>query len=295
MERLNGPARLRQLLARPGIIVQPAIFSGLTAKIAESLGFEAIALGGYAMGASFATSEPLLSLEDVASFTRQVTRATALPLMVDIGTGYGEPIHVRHSVRTIEHAGAAAIHVEDQWYPKRAHYHQGLEHVVPLDELVMRVRAAVEGRRDDAFVICARTDAIATDGYEEGIRRARACAQAGADMVMLFPSNEDETRRAPKDLPGIPLVYVNSSGNRLNRGVFNTGDLQSWGWKMAYDAIVTTNIAALGVREVLGRLKVTGETGADPEQMRGARKFVEDVIGLDELYDIERRTVEGSP
>jgi methylisocitrate lyase len=273
----QGPSALRALMRAGGIIVQPAIYNGLSARIAEDAGFKAIGLGGYAMGASMAVSEPLLSLEDVARFTREVTTVSSLPVMVDIGTGYGEPVHVRHSVRSIENAGGAAIHIEDQWYPKRVHYHQGVEHVVPLDEMLMRVDAAVKGRRDDDFVICARTDAMRTDG---------------ADLIMMFPNNEEETRQAPKDLPGVPLVYVNSSGNRLNRGVFNVSQLEEWGWKMVSDAIATTNVTALALRSALSTLASTGETGLDGEEMRATRKYVEDVIGLDELYDIERRTVE---
>jgi 2-methylisocitrate lyase-like PEP mutase family enzyme len=288
----QGPSALRALMRAAGIIVQPAIYNGLSARIAEDAGFKAIGLGGYAMGASMAVSEPLLSLEDVARFTREVTTVSSLPVMVDIGTGYGEPVHVRHSVRSIENAGGAAIHIEDQWYPKRVHYHQGVEHVVPLDEMLMRVDAAVKGRRDDDFVICARTDAMRTDGYEEGIRRAAACMEAGADLIMMFPNNEEETRQAPKDLPGVPLVYVNSSGNRLNRGVFNVSQLEEWGWKMVSDAIATTNVTALALRSALSTLASTGETGLDGEEMRATRKYVEDAIGLDELYDIERRTVE---
>lgn len=288
----TGPSALRALLAEPGIIVQPTIYNGLGARIAQDLGFKALGLGGYAMGASMAISEPLLTREDVARFTREVTTVSSLPVMVDIGTGYGEPVHVRQTVRAIENAGGAAVHLEDQWYPKRVHYHQGVEHTVPLDVLLQRVDAAVKARRDDGFVICARTDAMRTDDYEEGIRRAKACTEAGADMVMMFPNDEEETKQAPKDLPGIPLVYVNSSGNRLNRGVFNVRLLEEWGWKMVSDAIVTTNVTARALREVLSALATTGETGADGAEMRTYRKYLEDVIGLDELYAIEQETVE---
>lgn len=289
---MNGPEQLRRLLAEPGVIVQPAVFNGLSARIAQTLGFRALGLGGYAMGASMAVSEPLLSIEEVARFTREVTAVVDLPVMVDIGTGYGEPVHVRHSVRTIERAGGAAVHLEDQWYPKRVHYHRGIEHVVPLEEMLDRVRAAVRGRKNPDFVVCARTDAMRTESYDEGVRRALACAEAGADMVMIFPNDEEETRSAPKDLAGIPLVYVNSSGNRLGRGVFNVRDLGEWGWKVVSDAIVTTNVTAQAIRSTLARLKEMGESGLDQSVMREVRQYLEDVIGLDELYRIEKETVE---
>lgn len=284
--------RFRELLQRPGLVSQPVVFDGLGARIAEDLGFDAIGLGGYAMGAHLATSEPLLGLEDVATLARYITGVCDLPLMVDAGAGYGEPLHVRHTVRILERAGAASVHIEDQIYPKRVHYHKGIEHIIPVEEMVTRLRHAVDAKRDPNFVICARTDAMATDGYEEGIRRARTYMDAGADMVMMFPNSEDETRRAPKDLPGVPLIYVNSTGNRLNRGLFSTQQLEGWGWKVASDAISSVNVTARALREMLTTLKDTGRPGLDQAEMIPNRKFIEDTIGLDRFYAIEEATVE---
>lgn len=282
----------RRRLSQPGIVHQPVVFDGLGARMAQEIGFEAIALGGYAMGAHTATSEPLLSLSDVAAITRQVSLVSSLPVMVDAGAGYGEPVHVMHTVRVLEQAGAASIHIEDQIYPKRVHYHAGIEHVVELDEYLTKIRTAVRARRDPDFVIVARTDAMRTDDYDEGIRRARAAVEAGADAVMLFPNDEDETRAAPADLPGVPLVYVVSSGNRLDRGVFSTGELDAWGWKVASDAISTINVTARALRSVLTTMRETGSNGLDQHEMIGVRKALEDTIGLDEHYALERETVE---
>lgn len=212
--------------------------------------------------------------------------------MVDAGAGWGEPVHTMHSVKVLEHAGAASVHIEDQIFPKRVHYHKGVEHVIPVEEMTTKLRAALRARADPDFVIVARTDAMRTDGYDEGIRRARAYAEAGADMIMMFPNTEEETRAAPQDLPGIPLIYVNSEGNRLGRGVFGVQDLGAWGWKMASDAITTINVAARALRDVLSALKETGRTGLRQDEMIPVRKFVEDTIGLDRYYQIEEETVE---
>lgn len=292
--RFTTPARakFRELLARPGLVPQPVVYDPLGARIAEEVGFEGLGLGGYAMGAHLASTEPLLSLEDVAAITRRITGASSLPLMVDAGAGYGEPLHVMHTVRTLEQAGAASIHIEDQIFPKRVHYHKGIEHIIGLDEMVAKVRAAVAGRRDPNFVIVARTDAMRTDDYDEGIRRAAAYAEAGAEVIMMFPNNADEARRAPQDLPGVPLVYVNSTGNRLGRGVFTIGDLEEWGWKFVNDAITTINVAARAQREFLENWKRSGEPGVDAEEMVRVRKQIEDTIGLEEYYRIEEETVE---
>ena len=282
----------RALLAEPGIIVQPSLPDPLTARIAEDAGFRALSLGGYAMGAHRATTEPLLSLEDVAQMVRNIRAVTSIPLMVDAGAGWGEPMHVMHTVRVLERAGAAALHIEDQGYPKRAHYHKGVEHVIPLPDMLQKVRAAVAARTDPDFVICARTDAMRTDGYAEGIRRAEAFMAAGADLVMMFPNNDAETEAAPKDLPGVPLVYVNSTGNDQGRGVYPAAVLEGWGWKVAYDSISVTNVVFGAVQEFMAHLRATGETGFDTDRVRAVRKAVERTIGLEELYELEASTVE---
>jgi len=260
--------------------------------MAEEIGFEGLSLGGYAMGAHLACSEPILSLDVVAEITRNITRRTSLPLMVDAGTGWGEPVHVMHTTRVLEQAGAAWIHIEDQHYPKRVHYHKGIEHVVDLDEMLMRIEAAVSARTDPNFVIVARTDAIRTDGYDEGIRRAAACIEAGAEAIMIFPSDDEETRRAPQDLAGVPLVYVNSTGNRFGRGVFAHEQLEDWGWSFVNDAITMTNVVAQAMRKYLVTFKETGHPGVDPEEITVVRQELENTIGLEDLYRIEAETVE---
>ncbi len=282
----------RQLLAEPGIIVQPSLADPLSARIAESVGFRALSLGGYAMGAHRAVTEPLLSLEDVAQMMRNIRAVTQLPVMVDAGAGWGEPIHVAHTVRVLEQAGASSLHIEDQQFPKRAHYHKGVEHVVPLEEFLVKLRAALAARSDPDFVICARTDSMRTHGYEEGIRRARACFEAGADLVKVFPNNDEETEAAPRDLPGVPLVYVNSTGNDQGRGVYPVQRLQEWGWKVVYDSISVTNATFAAVRDFLGRFQRTGYPDFGDTDVVAIREGVEAAIGLNELYEIEAATVE---
>lgn len=282
----------RQLLAEPGIIIQPSLADPLSARIAAAAGFRALSLGGYAMGAHRAVTEPLLSLEDVAQMMRNIRAVTPLPVMVDAGAGWGEPIHVAHTVRVLEQAGASALHLEDQQFPKRAHYHKGVEHVIPLEEFLVNLRTALAARRDPDFVICARTDSMRTHGYEEGIRRARACFDAGADLVKVFPNNDEETEAAPRDLPGVPLVYVNSTGNDQGRGVYPAQQLEVWGWKVVYDSISVTNVTYAAVRDFLTRFARNGYPDFGSADVVAIRKGVEATIGLNELYAIEASTVE---
>jgi methylisocitrate lyase len=284
--------RFRALVARPGMIVAPACYDPLTARIAASVGFECIALGGYALGSASAISEPLMTMTEVVDAARRITACVDIPLIVDAATGFGEPLHVMRAVREFEAAGVAAIHIEDQIFPKRAHYHRDYrEHTVSAEEMVDKVRFAVQARRDPDFAIIVRTDTMRTEGYEEGIRRARLYAEAGADLVMLFPNTAEEAARAPKESP-VPLVYVNSSGNRVGRPVYPVQELERLGYKINYDAISVTIASFQATSVLLKHLKETGLTGLDPAEAIAARKGIEDTIGLEEHYAIEEQTVE---
>jgi len=284
-------AIFRNMLESPGIIHAPIAYDPLSAKIAEKVGFPALDIGGYALGASSCVPEPLISLEEVAIATRRMTAAVNIPVMVDGGAGYGDAVHVMRTVQLLEQAGAAAIHIEDQLFPKRVHYHKGQEHVIPADEMCEKIRYAAQSRRDSAFVIAARTDAMRTDGFAEGIRRANLYAEAGADMIMIFPNNPEEARRAPCEVR-TPLIYVNSEGNRLGRPIFGIGELEDMGYKMVNDAISAITVMFKSVKELFVRLKETGHTGMDQEVFRKVRKEIEDTIGLEDYYRIEEKTVE---
>lgn len=290
MERAT--TRLRRLLERPGLIVAPACFNPLSARLAAEVGFESLALGGYALGAESAISEPLMTMTEVVEAARRITAVVDLPLIVDAGTGYGDPLHVTRAVREFEAAGVAAVHLEDQVFPKRAHYHRDYrEHTIPADEMAIKVRFAARARRDPDFVLIARTDAMRTEGYAEGVRRANLYAEAGADLVMLFPNTPEEAERAPRDCQA-PLVYVNSSGNRVGRPVYATPELEALGYKIAYDAIGLTIAAYQAIRGLLEQLRTTGRNGLDQTQAIATRQAIEDTIGLEESYRIEEQTVE---
>ena len=281
----------REMLKAPGIIHAPIAYDPLTAKIAEQVGFRCLDLGGYALGASSCVPEPLLSLEEVCIATRRITAAVNIPLMVDGGAGYGEATNVIRTIHEFERAGAASVHIEDQVYPKRVHYHKGIEHVIPAEDMCEKVRYAVRARRDPDFVIVARTDAMRTDGFAEGVRRANLYAEAGAAMIMIFPNNAEETRQAPKEIRA-PLIYVNSEGNRLSRPLLPINQLEDYGYKMVNDAISAITVMYKNVKELFTRLKQTGSTGLDQEAARKIRKEIEDTMGLDDYYRIEEQTVE---
>src|ERR1700686_4802177 len=143
----------QEMLKSPGIIHAPIAYDPLSAKIAERVGFRALDIGGYALGASSCVPEPLLSLEAVAMATRRMTASVNIPIMVDGGACYGDAVHVDRTVQVLEQAGAAAVHIEDQLFPKRVHYHKGQEHVIPAEEMCEKIRYATKSRFDSGFVI----------------------------------------------------------------------------------------------------------------------------------------------
>jgi 2-methylisocitrate lyase-like PEP mutase family enzyme len=248
-------------------------------------------MGGFDLGAHLATSEPLLCLEEVVRAARYITAAINIPLIVDAGAGFGEPLHVMRTVREIESAGAAGINLEDQIFPKRAHYHKGIEHIIPIEDMIAKIKAALAARRDPDFVIRARTDAMRTSGFAEGVKRANLYREAGADVSHVFPNNIDELRQAPKEITG-PVSTLNSMGNLLNRPLVNNKELEDMGYKMVTLGIGAIIVTAKAIKEMAEKMYALNQPVMDSEEMRTYRRYIEDTIGLDKMYQIEKSTVE---
>ena len=283
--------RLRRLMDAPGLIRAVNVYDPLTARIAESVGFQALGLGGFQLGAHLCTTEPLLTMTEVMNSARYITQSVRVPLKVDCGAGFGEPVHVTRTIREAEAAGIACIHIEDQFYPKRAHYHRGIEHVIPVEEMIDKIRAAVSARTDPDFVIVARTDAMRTDDVNEGIRRANLYAEAGCDMVEVFPNNLEEARLVPREVSA-PALYVNSPGNRMGRAVIPWQELEDMGYKMVLDSSSAVIAASRAVRDAFTAYMREGRPVVDRETAIETREWVETIIGFPEYYRIEEETTE---
>ncbi|MBI3967834.1 MAG: isocitrate lyase/PEP mutase family protein, partial [Chloroflexi bacterium] len=174
---------LRRAIQGDEIVVAPVCINAITARIIQKLGFSACYLGGYAFGAASCLTEPLTTMMEIVEAAQHIARRIDLPLIVDADAGFGEPLHTMRTMQEFEWAGVAGVHIEDQIFPKRAHYHKDYqEHVIPIEEMQMKIRLAVQARQDPNFVIIGRTDSMRTDGYDEGVKRARAYLEAGADM-----------------------------------------------------------------------------------------------------------------
>ena len=177
--------RLREALAGDRLVRLPGAFNPLSARLIERKGFEGVYVSGAVVAADLGLPDiGLTTLTEVATRAGQIARMTDLPTLVDADTGFGEPMNVARTVQTMEDAGLAGLHVEDQVNPKRCGHLDGKQ-VVGLDTAVKRVRAAVEGRRDPGFLVMARTDVRAVEGFDVAVDRAKALVDAGADAI--FP------------------------------------------------------------------------------------------------------------
>jgi 2,3-dimethylmalate lyase len=243
-------AQLRKLLDGPGMLLAPFVYDGLQAKIAERTGFEAVYMTGF--GTAAARGYPdlgLLTMTEMVQNVRAISHAVNLPVICDADTGYGNAVNVWRTVREYEDAGAAALHIEDQVFPKRCGFLSGKQ-VIAMEEMVPKVRAACDARRDSNFVIIARTDALAVNGWEDAARRARAYRAAGADLIFVDGIRTlDDLKRYADELGDLPLLY--------NGSLLPVVELARHGFKLTIHT-GTLMAAFVAIRDAMRQLKETG-------------------------------------
>ena len=269
----NIPAgdRFRALLAKPGILGIPGTHNGLAAQQARNAGFEACYLSGAAMTASMGLPDlGIITVDEVAFFIRQVTRASGLPVLVDGDTGYGEALNVMHMVRTFEDAGAAAVHLEDQILPKKCGHLNDKKLASPQD-MAAKVAAAAHARRH--LYIIARTDAAASEGMDGAVARAKLYMEAGADAI--FPealSTEEMFREFARRMPGVPLL---ANMTEFGRTPFYTKQqFEDFGYKMMIWPVTSLRVAALAQAKLYQAIARDG----------GAQNCVDQMLTRKDLY-----------
>ncbi len=285
---------LRRLLKKREFVYMPVAYDALGGRLLQSLGFECVYTGGFVTGASRCTSEPLLTMDEQLRTAGDVAAAIDVPLVVDGGTGFGEPLHAMRTVRECIRAGIAGAHIEDQLYPKRAHYHKYVAHAVTRREFADKIRFACRQRErsDPDFVVIARTDTCRFHGLREALARINMAADAGADLGLLFPRDNAEMRKAPKQAR-LPLVYVTSRGNRDGRPLPTNAQLADMGYKAAIDAMTYLLASFHFAKRAYTEIRRTGGyTGLSNQECIAARHEIEKLVGLDEFYEIEEQTVE---
>jgi 2-methylisocitrate lyase-like PEP mutase family enzyme len=214
-EMNDGPRKFRELLARGGLIVAPGVYDGYSARLVEKAGFETAATTGAGISNSLLGVDDIgvMGLSENVNHCRMLARTLAIPLTADADTGYGNPMNVHYTVQMFEEAGLAGINIEDQVHPKRCGHMPGKE-VVPVVEGVKKIEAACLARRDDAFAIIARTDALAVEGVDGMLRRARAYAEAGADMIFADAIRTEDQIKRLVDAARVPVTVNMGFGIR---------------------------------------------------------------------------------
>ena len=248
---------LRERLADPGIVVAVGAHDGLTATLAERAGLEAVYQGGYAVAAHHhgLPDIGLVGLSDVAESLRRITAVASIPVIVDADTGYGSEPGVRRSVLELESAGAAAIQIEDQVFPKRCGHMEG-KSVIPRDEMVLKVRAALTARRNPDTLIIARTDALQGHGLDDAIERCNAYAEAGADVTFVdAPRSREQLEEIARRVDGPLLSNMSETGRTPP---LTADELQQLGYSIVIFPSTQTWLFARVYQELLDELVATG-------------------------------------
>lgn len=205
-DRPSPGARLRALMDG-GTVTAPFVFDGVQARLAEAAGFEAVYMSGFGTAASHGLPDMgLIGLGEMSANAARIASAVQVPVIADADTGYGNEANIARTVALYERAGVAALHIEDQEWPKRCGFLEG-KRVIPAEEMALKVRAAVAARTDPGLVIIARTDALQPNGWDDAVARLRSYREAGADVVFMDGlKTRDLVQAAARDLTGIPQL-----------------------------------------------------------------------------------------
>lgn len=255
---MTAASRLRRRLATGEILPAPGVYDALTARLVELAGFEAIFVSGAAMSASLLGLPDLglMTVSESLDQTRRIVSATSLPVIADCDTGYGNPLNTRRTVREFESAGVAGLFIEDQTWPKRCGHFDGKE-LIPARDMMQKVRAAAEARRDPDLIIIARTDAVAVDGVEAAVERARAYAAAGADMIFFeAPESAAQVEYAVASVP-VPLMLNLVEGGRTP--LLTVAELRDLGVRLVTFSGTIQKAAISAIQQLLGQLVATGD------------------------------------
>ena len=288
MQRNAGPGRLREMLAGPEPVLAPGVYDGLSARLVAEAGFGSVYMTGFGTAASLLGRPDvgLLTMSEMVENARRIVGAVGVPVIADADNGYGNPINVIRTVQEYEAAGVSAIHIEDQTFPKKCGHMEGKE-VIETSEMVEKVRAAVEARRSEEFVIIARTDARAIEGIDGALDRARRYCEAGADMLFVeAPQSREEIAAVAEAFPDVPLLF-----NWVESGKTPSIPLErlkELGFRLIIFPVSVLLAATASMREVLARIYTEGTPTRAMDWLLSLGEFI-DFIGLPEIRKLEER------
>ena len=275
---MKTTTKLRQMLKSDSLIVAPFILNAFHAKIAESVGLNAVYMTGSGTSAERGFPDVgLLTMTEMVSNAKYIAGAVDIPVICDADTGYGNPLNVQRTIREYEAAGVAGVHIEDQLFPKKCGFFAGKQ-VIPQEEAVQKIKAALDARVDPDFVIIARCDAYAVTGWEDTIERCNAYMEAGADLVFVdgIKSQEDIANYA-RDMADLPRMY--------NGDLANTKQMDDLGYKI----MICGSTIWLIYKQLKDAFTELMEEGAVNPERFGTRWDVAGLMGLDAVYELEQK------
>ena len=277
---------LKKYILEDAILVMPGAHDALTAKIVGQAGFKALTIGGYSASASLLGLPDLsfLTLTEMVDCIHRIVGAVDIPVFTDGDTGHGGVLNVRRTVKEIERTGAAGMFIEDQVFPKRCG-HMLDKQVIEKEEMTAKVKAAVDARVDDDFVIMARTDALAVNGLEDAIERANLFFQAGADLIFVEAPTTVEQMRMITARVDAPTLANNIEGGKSP--LLSAPELEEIGYNTVVFPVAATYAIAKVVGDLMAELSTTGTTAGFSGRMVSFDEF-NHLIDLDRLRALER-------
>jgi carboxyvinyl-carboxyphosphonate phosphorylmutase len=287
-KRPQGATHFRALIEQGTTVLAPGAYDPLSARLVEAAGFPAVYMTGFGTAASMLGRPDvgLLTMSEMVDNARRIVQAVDVPVVADADTGYGNAVNVVRTVREYEAAGVAAIHIEDQLMPKRCGHMAG-KLVTPADEMTAKIEAAVAARTDPDFLVIARTDARAVEGFDSALARARKYRDAGADMLFVeAPESLAEVEGVAAAFPDVPLLF-----NWIERGRTPAVDLETLtalGYRLVIFPLTSLFAATGAVSGALAAVAAKGTPLPVAGEAPGFEEFL-DVIGLPEIQQLERR------
>lgn len=282
--------RLRTLIEGPDLVVAPVALNPLMARMAAEIGFKAVYMSGGSLGWVKCGTEAAITLPEMAEIALEMRTVSDIPIVLDAGGGWGDPAHIHRTIAMTEAAGFDAIEIEDQLLPRRFHHHVGVEHLVPPEFMVKKIREAVAARKDPDLVVIGRTNARRVTDIDDALRRGEAFREAGADMIFIHTRDPEEARIIGERLPPPLMIFAPEDG--FAASPLSPADLAGLGFRLAASsgsAFVAMYKAVRQSYECLaeGTIDPLLGRGGTVAEMKAART----TAGLDALLEIEKRTM----
>jgi carboxyvinyl-carboxyphosphonate phosphorylmutase len=286
---MRQTTRLRKLIQSKKILVAPGAFDALSAKLIEAVGFKTVYMSGFGTAASiFGVPDiGLLTMTEMVGNAKRISDAVGIPVIADADTGYGNHLNVIRTVEEYEKAGVAALHIEDQISPKKCGHMEGHK-LISTEEMAAKIRAAVASKRDEDFVLIARTDAISAEGFDKAIRRGNRYIEEGADVIFVeAPTTMEQMEKIPRLIQAPVLINI-----APKTPVLHYKRYEEMGYSIAIYPPISLTAAYAGIKEKLMGLKKDGVTQAGAH---GGVPFEEllDFIGLKKYRDFEEKVLKG--